>query len=79
MFLTRDAQVESVRRVGKQGDYLKMQIVQQCKHWETIAFGQAYKCAAAAVNMDLVYTVELNDWNQRQSLQLNRLHFSTFS
>lgn len=56
-------QVESVSPVCKQDDHLEDRIVQQERHWESIAFGQGHKCTAAGVNMNLVYAVESNDWD----------------
>ena len=75
VFLTRNAMVESARQVGKQRDHLKMRIAHGGRTWEAIAFGQGDSAAAAGARVDLVYTVGLNDWGGRKSLQLNMLDF----
>jgi len=75
VFLTRNALVESARQVGKQRDHLKMRVAHGGRTWEAIAFGQGDSAAATGARVDLVYTVGLNDWRGRKSLQLNTLDF----
>jgi single-stranded-DNA-specific exonuclease len=75
VFLTRNAVVAEARRVGKRRNHLKMRIAHGESSWEAIAFGQGDKAADSGATVDIVYTVGLNDWGGRQTMQLNVLDF----
>ena len=75
VFLTRNALVAEARRVGKRRNHLKMRVAHGESSWEAIAFGQGDRAAASGATVDIVYTVGLNDWGGRQTMQLNVLDF----
>jgi len=75
VFLTRNAGVAAARRVGAKGDHLKMRVAHGRSEWEAIAFGQGNNNIVPGARIDLVYTVGLNDWSGRKSLQLSVLDF----
>ena len=74
-FLTRNARVARARKVGKDGDHLKMWVHHGGQTWEAIAFRQGQRAPAPSDRVDLVYTVGLDSWGDRPRLQLNVLDF----
>jgi len=67
-FLTKNALVEDLKTVGQNLDHLKLIIEEK----NAIAFGQAQKIdgLSPGKRIDLVYTVELNDFRNNKTLQL---------
>ena len=75
VFLTRNVRVVEARKVGRQGNHLKMQVSHGNRTWDAIAFRQGESAAAPGDAVDLVYTAGTNDWSGRPVLQLNVLDF----
>jgi single-stranded-DNA-specific exonuclease len=79
VFMSRGARVRSYRLVGTDGKHLKLALVdERGAAWDAIAFQQgewAARLPAArspqGERIDLVYTLELNEWNGEKRLQLN--------
>ena len=70
VFLTRNARVTEARQVGGQGKHLKMKLLQGGQVWDAIAFRQGDKLDTAYGGIDLVYTMGLNTWNGKTTVQL---------
>jgi single-stranded-DNA-specific exonuclease len=75
VFLTRNVQVAEVRRVGQSGGHLKMKVSHGGNTWDAIAFRQGHRAVFPGDKLDLLYSVELNDWGGQPTLQLNVLDF----
>ena len=75
VFLTRNVRVVEARKVGRQGNHLKMRVSHGNRTWDAIAFRQGESAAAPADSVDLVYTAGTDDWSGRPVLQLNVLDF----
>jgi single-stranded-DNA-specific exonuclease len=75
VFLTRNARIVEARRVGKQGDHLKMRVSHGHGAWDAIAFRQGESAADPGDAIDLVYTAGINEWRGQARLQLTVLDF----
>ena len=75
LFVTRDARVVEARRVGSQGDHLKMRLAHSGRSWDAIAFDQGSRAVERGSRIDVVYTPGVDDWQGRQRLQLRVLDF----
>jgi single-stranded-DNA-specific exonuclease len=76
MLLSRRLQVRSARRVGKDDAHLKLQICDPeagPRHetlWDAIAFRQGHRLEDLPAYVDLVYSLDENNWKGRRRLQL---------
>lgn len=75
VFLSRNVEVMSHRVVGQSGSHLKMQLSSHNggfahKIMPAIAFRQGAWAQQLPEFIDVVYSVSLNEWNGRRSLQL---------
>jgi single-stranded-DNA-specific exonuclease len=75
VFLTRNMRVVEARKVGRQGNHLKMRVSHGNRTWDAIAFRQGESAAASGDPIDLVYMAGTDDWSGRPVLQLNVLDF----
>jgi single-stranded-DNA-specific exonuclease len=76
VFCTRAARVRRARTVGADSRHLKLALLDERGfQWDAIAFGQGEWASRLAARgpqaIDLVYTLEANEWNGEQRLQLN--------
>jgi len=82
VFVSRRVSVRSARAVGADGRHLKLIVAdEQGKQWDAIAFRQGDWIGRLPAYIDLVYTLEANEWNGRVTLQLNvqDIHFADSS
>lgn len=72
LFVSRDMQVVSIFTVGINAKHLKLQLTQNNKTLEGIAFGMGERAAEikAGTIIDAVYTISLDTWNGNQKLTL---------
>ena len=75
VFLTRKVGVVEARQVGNGGQHLKMRLSHGGAHWNAIAFGRGDEVGDARGAVDVVYTVGLNHWSGRPTIQLKVLDF----
>ena len=75
VFLTRNARIAEVRRVGEGGNHLKMRISHGGRTWDAIAFGQGDRMVGQGSSLDLVYRVGVDHWGGPPKLQLTILDF----
>lgn len=70
VFLTRGVEVTEVRRMGGQGQHLRLKLRHTDAQWDAVAFGQGEGWQDDMGPLDIVYTVGTNHWRGVDSLQL---------
>jgi single-stranded-DNA-specific exonuclease len=70
-FLSRNVRVRSQRAVGNGGKHLKLTLFDGQAPWDGIAFRQGEWAGKLPNQVDVVYHLEINEWNNRRKLQLN--------
>jgi single-stranded-DNA-specific exonuclease len=71
LFVTRGLNVKYAKPVGKEGAHLKLVLTDGWITIDAIAFRLAQRMEQIPPKVDLMYTFELNEYNGRQSFQLN--------
>jgi single-stranded-DNA-specific exonuclease len=71
VFLSRDASVANAQTVGNEGRHLRLQLRAEGRVWDAIAFRQGERMQALGERVDVVYSLEVNEWNGERRLQLN--------
>jgi single-stranded-DNA-specific exonuclease len=69
LFLSREVFVRDARVVGER--HLKMTLSDGRAVWDAIAFRQGGWAGKLPRQIDVVYTLEVNEWNEEKRLQLN--------
>jgi single-stranded-DNA-specific exonuclease len=70
-FVSRNLKVTSARTVGAEGRHLKMTVTDGYITHDAIAFRLGHLLEGLPSRLDLMYTFESNDYNERSYLQLN--------
>ncbi len=70
VFLTRGVRVADSRTVGRNQSHLKLSLEHGGVHMGAIAFGMAGRNEAAADAIDILHSIDLNEWNGRRQLEL---------
>jgi single-stranded-DNA-specific exonuclease len=63
--------VGGVRAVGREDAHLKMTVTDDRVTFDAIAFRQGHWAGQLPPKIDLMFTFELNEFNGRETLQLN--------
>jgi single-stranded-DNA-specific exonuclease len=72
IFVSRNMRVLEARTVGKEGQHLKLRVARAGQPpLDAIGFNLGAWAAQKPDRVDLAYQLEMNEWNGRQSLQLN--------
>lgn len=71
LFMSRSVYVKSQRAVGKDGRHLKLELYDGRTRWDAIGFRQGEWVGKLPDRVDIAYHLEVNEWNERRSLQLN--------
>lgn len=71
LFLSRNVQAKNQRAVGENGRHLKLRLSDGRVAWDSIAFRQGEWIGKLSDRVDVVYNLEVNEWNGRRNLQLN--------
>ncbi|MBU0702932.1 MAG: DHH family phosphoesterase, partial [Chloroflexi bacterium] len=71
LFLSRNVQVKNQRTVGNNGQHLKLWFSDGQTTWDSIAFRQGEWAGKLPDRVDIVYHLEVNEWNGQRRLQLN--------
>ncbi|MFQ6102433.1 MAG: single-stranded-DNA-specific exonuclease RecJ [Anaerolineae bacterium] len=71
LFLSRNVHVQSQRAVGDGGKHLKLTLSDGQVTWDGIAFRQGEWAGKLPDRVDVVYHLEVNEWNDQRQLQLN--------
>lgn len=74
-FLSRKVTVLECRTMGN-GDHLRMKLKQNGSVWDAVGFGLGGCIKDIVSPMDIVYNLELDQWNGRETLRLNILDMS---
>ncbi len=71
-FVSRRVQVLDMRILGKESKHLKLTVADGTVRIEAIAFGMGEKAQELKIGdqIDMVYTIDENNWNGRKKLQL---------
>lgn len=72
-FLTRGVHVTEMRTVGRDQAHLKLRLMADGVRLNAIAFNQSSKLAELGPAIDLVYSIDLNEWNGSRNLELKVL------
>ena len=70
-FVSKNLKVKNSRVVGKNGAHLKLSVTDGKIIYDAIAFNQGYQQDQSTNRVDILYTFEVNEWNGRETLQLN--------
>jgi single-stranded-DNA-specific exonuclease len=72
VFVSRDVKVRSFRAVGSEGKHLKLTFEDQHgTYFDAIGFRLGHLHSSLSPRLDVMYTLEANEWNGRTTLQLN--------
>ncbi len=71
VFVTEGLEVKGKRLVGTDGSHLKLVLDDGKQIWHAIAFRMGSWLDTLPDRIDVAYTLEINEWNGRQRLQLN--------
>jgi single-stranded-DNA-specific exonuclease len=71
LFLSRNVRVRSHRAVGSDDKHLKLALSANRITWDAIAFRQGEWAGKLPDCVDIVYHLEINEWNDQRWLQLN--------
>ncbi len=72
IFVSRDVKVKSFRPVGSEGRHLKLSLDDECGgYFDCIGFRMGSMHTSLTPRVDVMYQLELNEFNGRKSLQLN--------
>lgn len=70
IFMTENALVTQARKVGSDGQHWKLELSQNNKRIGAIAFGLANFDLAVGHKVDIVYNININQWNGNREIQL---------
>ena len=76
VFVTRNVKIVSCRTMGSDNGHLRMKLEQNGMVWDCVAFGFGSSQAEMSAPLDIVYNLELDQWNGRSNLRLNLLDFA---
>jgi single-stranded-DNA-specific exonuclease len=76
VFLSRKAEVVEQKLVGSQNDHIKLKLRQDGITWDTMGFRLGGYAGELARHIDVVYSVEVDNYNGRSQLRLNLLDFA---
>ncbi len=71
LFMSCGVPVQGARRVGREGAHLKLTLGRAPCRLDAIAFRQGELEMTLLRSIDIVYHLEINEWNGRRNIQLN--------
>ncbi|MBN1812714.1 MAG: single-stranded-DNA-specific exonuclease RecJ [Anaerolineae bacterium] len=71
LFLSKNVRVAGHRAVGNDNKHLKLTLSDGWSTWDAIAFRQGDWADKLPDRIDLIYHLEINEWNSQRRLQLN--------
>jgi len=71
LFLSRRVQLREARAVGREGRHLRLLLTEGRAVWGGIGFGLGSWAGRLGDRVDVVYAIEVNEWNGERRLQLN--------
>jgi single-stranded-DNA-specific exonuclease len=76
VFLSRKVEVVEQKLVGNQNDHIKLKLKQDGIVWDTMGFRMGNYLGELARHIDIVYSVEVDNYNGKGQLRLNLLDFA---
>jgi single-stranded-DNA-specific exonuclease len=77
LFVSRCVSVTAYRTMGASGEHLKLRLTQGGSAWEAVAFRQAEEIKKILPSpLDVVYNLELDRYNGRETMRLNIVDFA---
>ena len=76
IFVTRNVKVVNCRTMGSDNGHLRLKLEQNGMVWDAVAFGFGANQAEMCDPLDIVYNLELDQWNGKSTLRLNLLDFA---
>ncbi len=73
VFLSRNVHLDGIRTMGANHEHLRLRLRHQGVTWDAVAFGQASRRPEDASLLDVVYTVDMDRWRERDTLRLTVL------
>lgn len=71
VFVSRNLQITKTRKVGSEGQHLRLTVSDRGIVYDGIAFRQGHRADDLPARVDMMYVFERNEFNGRVSLQLN--------
>ena len=76
VFVSRKIKVVGCRTMGSDGGHLRLKLEQGGMVWDAVGFGFGAHQAEMSAPIDIVYNLELDQWNGKSTLRLNLLDFA---
>lgn len=76
VFLSRNVSVVDVRRMGAGEQHLRLRLHDGSTTWSAVAFHQGHSFPNGVESLDLVYAVDVEEWQGIEALQLRILDFA---
>ena len=76
VFVSRKVKVVGCRTMGSDGGHLRLKLEQGGMVWDAVGFGFGAHQAEMSAPIDIVYNLELDQWNGKSTLRLNLLDFA---
>jgi single-stranded-DNA-specific exonuclease len=76
VFLSRTVHVVSSRNIGVSGTHLRLKLKHGDSIWDAVAFGMGERSGEVQGALDIVYNLELDEWNGESKLRLNIIDFA---
>ena len=75
-FVSRNVKVVNCRTMGSDNGHLRLKLEQNGMVWDAVAFGFGANQAEMCDPLDIVYNLELDQWNGKSTLRLNVIDFA---
>jgi len=75
-YLSRHVEVVDCRTMGNSGEHLRLKLKQDGTRWDGVAFRLGNYLADVAPALDIVYNLEIDRWQGKETLRLNILDFA---
>lgn len=75
-YLSRRVEVIDCRTMGNGGEHLRLKLGQGGTRWDGVAFRQGDCLADVTPALDIVYNLEIDRWQGKETLRLNILDFA---
>lgn len=75
-FASRHVEVVDQRQIGRQGGHLGLKLKQEGIIWDAIGFKLGSYAQEITPYLDIVYNLEMHQWNRDEYLRLNLLDFA---
>ena len=76
VFLSRGVNVVDLRNMGTGGAHMRLKVSHGDSIWNAVAFDMGGRSGEVQGAIDLVYNLEIDEWNGENRLQLNILDFT---